>query len=250
LGWQKDFYRKQFLWSKSWMDYDMDTLVGDLIVKLQRLCGKDTNKILELGGGNGQFAVTAAKHGYEITVIEIVPECIEHIHYLKEKHDIGDNLRIIEGDFYNVPLKDQFDVVCYWDGFGIGTDAEQLLLLENISDWLKPGAQALIDIYTPWYWAATAEQEVSFGKIKTKYGFDAEGCRMLDSWWLEDRKENVITQSLRCYSPADLKLLLNNTDLQYIHHEPGGSMDYENWTYNATVPLSEAMMYTAKLQKK
>ncbi|HLQ70323.1 MAG TPA: class I SAM-dependent methyltransferase [Bacillota bacterium] len=250
MGWQTNFYRKQFLWSKKHMDYDMETLVEHSIDKLRRLCDSNAHKILELGGGNGQFAVTAAQHGYDITVIEIIPECVEHIYHLKEKYHIGENLRIIEGDFYEVSLMDSFDVVCYWDGFGIESDAEQQLLLRNISNWLKPGGTALIDIYTPWYWAAHAGQEVQFGKIHREYGFDAEECRMLDNWWLADDKENVITQSLRCYSPVDLKLLLNDTELQFIHYESGGAMDYENWTYHESVSLEKAMMYTAKLQKE
>lgn len=246
-----DFYRKQFLWSKNYMNYDMEMLDEESVVKLQKFCKKDTKTILELGAGNGQFAVAAAKKGYEVTVIEVVRDCVEHIYKLKQKYNVSDkNLRIIEGDFYEVHLHEQFDVVCYWDGFGIGTDKEQRVLLRNIAKWLKPGREALIDVYTPWYWAKTAGQKMNFSKINRKYDFNAQECRMTDTWWLEDDKNNSITQSLRCYSPADLTLLLIGLNLQFVHCEPGGAMNYENWEYHKKVPLQEAMMFMAKLEKK
>ncbi len=54
---------------------------------------------------------------------------------------------------------------------------------------------------------------------------------------------------LRCYSPADLRLLLEGTGLQLVKVESGGMVDYERGQFVATVPLEQAMWYVAVLQR-
>ena len=50
------------------------------------------------------------------------------------------------------------------------------------------------------------------------------GCRFLESWTAEgDRTGRVDTQSIRCYSPADLLLLLEGTGLASKHAEINGT---------------------------
>lgn len=245
----KDFYRKQLLWSQQFIDVDMTILYDDLVEKVVKQLSQSSGKLLELGAGNGQFAVAAAKAGFDTTVIELVPECVQQIRQLQEVHDVQDGLTIIEGDFYTVPLDDQFDVICYWDGFGVGSDEDQQKLLTRINNWLVPGGCAFIDIYTPWYWAKTAGQKMKVQEIERVYEFEPFGCRMLDTWWVTSNPTEKITQSLRCYSPADLELLLPSKQLHLELIETGGSMDYENWVYEAQVPLEQAMMYMAKLRK-
>jgi len=247
----KSFYREQFLWSKEHIDYDMEGLNTELVAELQGFVKKDAKTILELGGGNGQFAAAAALAGYDVTVIELVPECVAHIYLLKEKYDIPDErLTIIQGDFYKVSLEKTFDLVVYFDGFGIGSDEDQRRLLKRVASWMTDDGEAYIDIYTPWYWAKAAGERMSFDKIERIYNFDARGCRMTDTWWLTGKEENKITQSLRCYSPADLQLLLEGISLELTHVEAGGAMDYDAWIYKEKVPLKEAMMYRVTLQKE
>lgn len=48
-------------------------------------------------------------------------------------------------------------------------------------------------------------------------------------------------QSLRCYSHADLMLLLEGTRLRLQNVEPGGAVNYDNTTYTKQVPLRQAM---------
>lgn len=248
MKWVKEFYTEQFVWLKDF-DYDMEEIVEIQINRFERFITPSTKKILELGGGNGQFAVSAALNGYEVTMIELVPECVGYANELARKYNVESKLRVIQGDFYQADFDEQFDVVCYWDGFGVGSDSDQQVLLNRISKWLKPRGTALIDIYTPWYWSKTAGQEMKFGKILRKYDFDADGNRMLDTWWLNNNDDHKITQSLRCYSPADLRLLLKDIDLSLVHCEPGGAMDYETLVYSEQVPLEEAMVYLAKLHR-
>jgi hypothetical protein len=158
-------------------------------------------------------------------------------------------MRVIEGDFYQVELSEEFEVVCYWDGFGVGTDEDQQRLLSRIAGWLTPDGCALIDVCTPWYWTSVAGRGNDFEKVSRRYAFDANNCRMLDRWWPKDNEQAAVTQSLRCYSPADLRLLLKSTGLSLASFKPGGAVDYEAGRYLPEVALEKAMQYTAKLVK-
>ncbi|KGX88703.1 methyltransferase [Pontibacillus marinus BH030004 = DSM 16465] len=205
--------------------------------------------MLELGAGSGQFAVAAAKRGYKVTVIELVPKAINLMEKLASEHGVEQNLHIIYGDFYKVDIAGQFDVVCYWDGFGIGSNEDQQRLLNRVSQWLKSDGMALIDIYTPWYWAKVAGEEMEIGHIARRYDFDPVGCKMIDTWWQKGEPESKVTQYLRCYSPADLNLLMKESDLQLDRIKAGGEMNYESREFISETSLERAMSYLAILVK-
>ena len=48
-------------------------------------------------------------------------------------------MSVVQGDFYEVELDGTFDVVCYFDGFGIGSDADQRRLLRRRPEPQSPG---------------------------------------------------------------------------------------------------------------
>lgn len=249
MEWTSEFYGKMFSWAESETAGIFNDLREDLVDKLEVYGVQPIEHILELGAGNGQFAVAAAKRGYKVTVIELVPKAVKLMKKLASEHGVEENLHIIQGDFYNVEVAGQYDVVCYWDGFGIGTDEDQQRLLNRISQWLKSDGMALIDIYTPWYWAKVAGQEMKIGHIARRYDFDPVGCKMIDTWWHKDEPESKVTQYLRCYSPADLNLLMKGSDLHLDRIEAGGEMDYESREYLQETSLERAMSYLATLVK-
>ena len=247
MEWVKNFYNQQYKWMKI-NDEEMLNMQEELFEKIGRLADKPVKTILELGGGKGYFAVAAAKRGYEVTVIELIDDAAQYIHKLAAEYDVLEKVTFINGDFYTAELDGRFDVVCYWDGFGIGSDEDQRTLLKRIPHWLNPNGCALIDIYTPWFWAKVAGQEMLLaGNMVRKYDFDAMNCRMLDTWWNKDDLSQTATQSLRCYSPADLNLLTRGLDLSVAYCEPGGAMDYEKGIYTEKAPMREALSFLAKL---
>ena len=206
-----------------------------------------TKTILELGAGGGQVACASALAGYDVTAIELVPSLANHIQHLANQHHMQ-NIRIINDDFYRVTVGEKFDLITYWDGLGIGSDEEQLQLLRRCSSWLKPGGLILMDVMTPWYWAKASGQSMTFGEAHRSYGFDPETCRLLDTWWHSDSPDNRVTQSLRCYSPADLKLLLKETNLELAEiAEVGGALDFTTGHYSAHTELHQAMSFVAKI---
>lgn len=138
---------------------------------------------------------------------------------------------MLEGDFNTVEVPSPFDVVCYWDGFGVGSDADQRQLLRRVKqEWLRPQGMMLLDVFSPSFCAARAGKgerveevwRLVKGKVRTvrlsvpvmaKYDFDPISCRFLSEWWPRGRKRQTISESIRCYSPADLLLLLEGTGL-------------------------------------
>lgn len=203
-------------------------------------------RVLELGAGGGQFAAAAADVGYDVTAIELIPSLAQHIRTLAEERRKGE-VTVIEADFYEVTGIGTFDVVCYWDGFGIGSDDDQRRLLRRVYDWLRPGGIAVINVYTPWYWAQARGREMDVGDVMRRYDFHFQSSRMLDRWWPKQHEEQAVTQSLRCYSPADFSLLLRGTGLTLDALQPGGAMNYDTMRYLEDVSLGEAMSYTVKL---
>ena len=106
-----------------------------------------------------------------------------------------------------------------------------------------------IDVCTPWYWAEAAGREMPIGPARRRYGFDPVGCRMLDAWWDAGNPETEVAQSLRCYSPADLVLLLEGTGLRLDGVEPGGRWDEATETWEPRAPLERAMTFAAVLRR-
>lgn len=201
--------------------------------------------MLELGAGMGILAHAVTQLGVSVTTIELVPELVEYARVHSE-----DTVLIHCGDFYNIDLPHKYDVVGYFDGFGVGTDKEQLALLKRISKWMEEGGYALIDIYQPSYWHKTSGQEMRIGKAYRKYGYDEENKRMLDSWWKPKAPKHIFTQSLRCYSVEEIHQLCSKANLQIVEIFPGGAMDYQEWIYHEKVPLHQCLSYRIKVKKK
>lgn len=196
--------------------------------------------------GGGQTAAAGAIAGHEVVAVELLPSAAAHARRLAAARP-GVAMTFVEGDVFAVDPGGSFDVACYWDGFGVGEDADQRRLLRRVAGWLAPDGCALLDVNTPWYWAAAAGQERRFPGAMRRYGYDADGNRMLDTWWDPADSDHRLTPSLRCYAPADLRLLLEGTGLTLASLEPGGGLDATTGKYLPTVPLARAMQYLAKL---
>lgn len=201
------------------------------------------NTLLELGSGGGQWAVAAALAGYTVTALEYREAGTQQARTFAEQH--GVSVQALTGDFYHAdPGGPSFDLVCYWDGFGIGTDDEQRALLRRIPGWLNPGGRALIEVYMPYYWVKHAGFTRRTPEYIQTYGFDALGCRFTDTYTTKNESQ---TQSLRCYTPADLQMLLRGTGLTLLDAVPGGQYDTASQTWHPRATLAECMQWVAVL---
>ena len=245
MDWALEFYTKQNDWSGVYEEaiHDGHRLKASWI---EELTGPGKKRILELGAGGGQVAAAMAMLGHDVTAVEQAPTLCAHAQKLAAEAMAG-RLTVVQASFYTVELTGRFDVVCYYDGFGIGEDADQRRLLKRVAAWLKSSGSALFEIGTPWYAASVDGRGWKVGQAERRYNFDADGCRWLDTWWPIDHPEQQVQQSTRCYSPADLRLLVESTGLQLQQVKPGGTMDWEQRKWLPSVPLGKAMGYLAQL---
>jgi SAM-dependent methyltransferase len=194
----------------------------DRVALVRACCGTEAVTMLELGCGYGNTAAAAARNGFRVTGVDISGTRLEFAKQYANA-DAPASPRFVHADFYTFETAEQFDVVCYWNGFGIGTDADQRRLLRLIRDrWLAPGGRAIIDVANPLVWARwagdtshrAARPDAGYQHALTELtDFDPAACRYTDTWWEQDQPEQRHTQTGRCYTPADFRLLLEGTGL-------------------------------------
>ena len=229
MDWVKKFYSQTGKW---WGPAESKITERDFerAKKITRLA-PDTKSILELGSGYGNTAAACARAGFDVTAVEIS----DRINFAKQFTDkkYSGSLKFIKADFYEVKFGNKFDVVTYWNGFGIGTDDDQKRLLTKIaSEWLKPNGLILMDVQNPAKWCEWAKEPVVNKKanpakgynfnVSEKIEFDEAMQFMTDTWWETDNPTEKFTQKIRCYSPADFKKLLSGTGLKLDLIEPIG----------------------------
>ncbi|MGH2515851.1 MAG: class I SAM-dependent methyltransferase [Ktedonobacterales bacterium] len=217
---------------------------------IERLSGAGAAKrVLELGAGAGGAAAATADLGHAVIALELTPLRARYARELAATPRAG-TLTVLEADFCTVALDGQFDVVCCWDGFGMGSDADQRRLLRRIArEWLAPGGCALLDIYSPFPWARLAGQHEAVESVHAvqRNDFDPLGCRFVDEWWPEDDESQKMAQSIRCYTPADLLLLIEGTGLTLDDIEVEGQPVAMGAAHTMASPLWEAESYLVKL---
>lgn len=220
VDWIKGFYSETGEW---WGPVEAAVTDNDRrrVDTIKRICGTSRKRLLELGTGYGNTAAATAEEGYEVTGVEISERAKFSDQFLSRKY--RGSLKIIREDFYAVQLDSPFDIVTYWNGFGVGRDDDNRRLLKRIAhEWLVDDGVALIDIANPFTWASWAGEEESksaqpeigySANLTQRIDFDPVANRFVDTWWETEKPQQKISQSIRCYSPADLALLLEGTGL-------------------------------------
>ncbi|MFF3228928.1 class I SAM-dependent methyltransferase [Nocardia suismassiliense] len=219
MNWVREFYSVSGGW---WAKADAKVTDRDRHrLSLLRNHGGSAGRVLELGSGYGATAMALAQAGYEVTAVEISDRAD---YFSGSDRDVAPgSVTVYKADFYEVRLPGQFDIVCYWNGFGVGSDADQRQLLGRIeSEWLRPGGIALIDVANPLVWAGwdgdeerlSADPDAGYDyELVQRIRFDPITCSAIDTWWEASKPDSKISQFLRCYTPADLMLLLSGTGL-------------------------------------
>lgn len=239
--WAKDFYKSQY---QMFGQYSDENYVEEQCSKIKAQVS-GIKKVLELGAGNGQLAAVLSNFVDSVTAIELIEEMVNDAQALELS-----NVNYICGNFYHISLNETFDLVLYVDGFGIGTDEEQVSLLKRIRAWLNNDGVALIDIYNQRHWEKAAGVRMALGNnVMREYSFDHAAALMIDSWWHQGNEADKISQYLKCYTPTEIEQLCRMAGLKIERYFPGGKMDYDTFTYYEQATLSECMMYRIKAVK-
>lgn len=222
MDWIKPFYTRKSEWVGPTGIFDRHR---DRAASIERLHGPGKQRILELGAGAGGTAAALADLGHDVVAVELSPVRAQFARELARQPRQG-TLTVLEADYFTVELEGRFDVVGHWDSFGMGSDDDQRRLLLRVAEvWLAPDGCMLLDVFNPFWWAHHAGEEYQHNAsdmqtvempnlpLRQRRAFDPVGCRFIDTWWVEGDEEHAITQNVRCYTPADLRLLLEGTGL-------------------------------------
>ena len=244
-NWVQPFYKRQFEFYQDSLD-DLNDNKKE-VAMIHEQVGKTFKDVLEIGAGSGILANALSLTNKDITTVELVSKMVEYA-----RAHSNPSIHILCDNFYSVKLTKQFDLVLYLDGFGVGTDKDQLLLLQRIHEWLKVDGYALIDIYEPNYWRNVKGQQmlvVEKTQIMREYGYDEINCRMTDTLWQRSSPNETITQSLACYSTAEIYTLCQQAGLQIIAFYPGGAINFDTWQFEEVSSLSNCLSYRIKVKR-
>jgi hypothetical protein len=146
----------------------------------------------------------------------------------------------------------------------MGSDADQRHLLQRIAgEWLLPDGVVLMDVYHPFGPVKCAGNEHLLDRLEGVPGsvdmterstFDPVLCRWIDEWEPVQNKKAMRRQSVRCYTPADLLLLLETTPFKVVHTEFNGvPFDPQPSVINHESPIldyEKNYAYTVLLKRK
>lgn len=217
VGWIKAFYGSAVAWwGESW--YDGDNLRGRLELVERYGKGRD---ILELAAGTGETAAFLCDRGYSVCAVDI---CEANIGLLRKAQATRPSLEVVEGDYLSIRLDRKFKTVCLFETFGLGSDRQQRALLRRIQEeWLEDDGVLIMDVYHPYGPIKYAGRRFELDRLDgvpgsvdmTEYTwYDPVRNRWIDIWEPRDDKAGARTQSIRCYSPADLALLMDGSGLE------------------------------------
>ena len=225
----RDFYDHAGIWWRA-DPQEPDTHAARVSI-VNHLCGRNPLTVLDLGSGGGATAAAMADAGHHVTAVEFTLPRSVHAQQLSEIARSG-SLRIIEADFYTVSLPEKYDLITYWDGFGVGTDNDQRVLLKRIAqEWLNHSGCLIMDVFNPFKASTDAGNAVRLppldgvpGSVEmfNRHIYDPVNSRWIDEWEPVDYPEQTTAQMIRCYSPVDLALLLEGTGLKIIRIEQDG----------------------------
>lgn len=244
-NWANDFYKMQYKFIGNYPEGYHTKAANEILEQ----AGKPVESMLELGAWDGSLARALSNQVGQITTVELIKEMVE-----KAKSLNPDNIETVHGSFYDVTIKHKFDAIIYIDGFGVGTDDDQLKLLKNIKHWLKDDGCALIDVYQPEHWKKADGVEMYLNRramphIKRRYSYDFEADIMMDTWWHEKDEKLYSTQYLKCYTPDEIHNLCRRSGLNITGYFPHGAMDYDKMNYHEYASLDKCMSYRIKLIK-
>ena len=251
--WIQDFYTQTAIW---WGRNTDSARYERVAQTVEGLCGSGPKRILDLGSGPGGIAAALADAGHTVVAIEFS----ERARYAQELAQLPHkgSLTVLEADFYTVELAGYFDVVCCWQVFGLGSDADQRRLLRRISqEWLARDGSVLMDVYNPIVPMRHAGEEEVLpplvgvpGSVEmiNRWYFDPVYCRWIDEWEPTANPDNKLAQTVRCYTPADFLLLLEGTGLALQRIEVDGeevAVDAHRITTSG--PLLKGLTYLVQL---
>jgi len=193
-------------------------------------------KILDLCCGLGRHSLRLAERGYKITGVDFSRKYLEIAKERAKKKNL--NVDFIQGDMKAIKFRREFNaVINMFTSFGFfEKDEENLMVLKNVLNALKPGGKFLIDVINR-DWIVRHYKERDWREIKG--GFFLENrkfdiARSINyAKWIVIRNGDRIEKniSLRLYSFHELKSMLESVGLMVI--DTYGGFKKEEFTFDS-----------------
>ena len=178
----------------------------------QALSLKSGASVLDLGCGHGRISNGLARRGALVTAIEVLPIFLKRAREDAAREGLSVDYR--QADIRQPVAAGPFDAAIMWFfSFGYHSDEDNLRVLRNIAQVLKPGGLLLLDQYNVSALARAADHHrvLDFGDslLIQKPLYDLESGR-----WGAERiavRDGVIRRSqftCRSYSPVELSQML------------------------------------------
>jgi SAM-dependent methyltransferase len=180
--------------------------------KIIRKTGVHDGICLEVNGGNCFFGIAMAQlTNMQIFLVENSEDVIEHIAFHLKQNDMPDNIRLIKGNPYQIPIADhQINLIVYRKS--ICNWRSQILAFKEIYRILAPGGVAYIgdDSWDGRKWVDIENKLKEYGKaLSDQLNGDVWRHRM------KDIEKKIIQAGI-----ASFEIFCNGEGLEIMIHRP------------------------------
>ena len=211
-----------YFYSESLTDERTDAEVSALV----SLLGLDRpKKILDLACGFGRHTNRLAALGHSMTGIDITPGFLEIARQDAAQRNV--EVQYQQGDMRSISFEDEFDyVMLLFTAFGYFSDEENLKVMINVGNALKPGGLLIFD---------TPNRDAFLKEMRPFIVVEKEGNLMIDRISFDSLQGRIYNKRIvfrdgvrkdkpyftRLYNPNELKPLINQAGLE-LHRLYGG----------------------------
>lgn len=108
---------------------------------------KERSKVLDLMCGYGRHAIALARKGIPVTAVDNLADYISEIKNMTEKESLP--IKTIQSGVLDLSTNEKFDLaICMGNSINFFDAGDTERLLKNISSFLKPGGQLLINSWS------------------------------------------------------------------------------------------------------
>ena len=181
-------------------------------------------RILDLCCGQGRHSVLFARHGFQVTGLDLSRAYLELAQQSAQAANV--TLKTIEADMREIPFHDHFDaIVNMYSSFGyLESETEDLKVLESAAKAIKPGGRLMLDMLNrEWAVANYVQNDWHSGDDGTLYverrDLDLATSRMHVKFTIigaDGGRHDSIGHHIRLYTLTETTRLLQRVGLNMI----------------------------------
>jgi ubiquinone/menaquinone biosynthesis C-methylase UbiE len=221
-SWYVDFFRNDYLEVYD-HQFTAERAEKEVTFAEQALQLKPASRVLDLCCGQGRHSVLLAKHGFQVTGIDLNHSYLELTQ--KAARAAGVELETIVADMREIPSQNRFDaIVNMYSSFGyLESEAEDSRVLESAARALKQGGRLLLDMLNrEWAVANYIQNDWHKGSDGTLYverrDLDLANSSMHVSFTIvgpDGGRRDSVGHHIRLYTLTEITRLLQRAGLTF-----------------------------------